>query len=550
MTGGTAAQAAIARNILREMGNRLAGGPFQVFGSTLKLQVAESVRCPDAFVVNGPIDLRATLAHDPVVVFEVPGETTPATDCFASNRDYAATASIRRYVMLEPDRIGATVFAREPDGWLGRLLGEDDTLALPEIGTSLPLAALYAGLDLPRRPAGRLCPISIIVSRLGEAIERGLSFRYGGFVMARQTALRRPAAPARVKPPAEAIEADAEEQPAAAPASFVAALDVGYSNLKLLAGERGGTPVATVLPAGAGPASAMPLHPQTTPGRGMRIGQDGLAVQVDGAAWAAGVEPSRLQNWERELHPDYPATAGFRALVHAALLAAGHPRIDTLVTGLPVSQWLDPAQREALQNRLTGPHAVTPARNVEVVEVQVLPQPAGAYFDFAASEPDSVAEARVLVVDAGFFSVDWVLFDEGAMRGTNSGTSTAAVSLVLEAAADLIRRDHGSRIDRDLLERAVRNGTQAVPLFGRPVELAPYLTEAAKQTAPVALTAVRQTLRGERREVDLVLLAGGGAATYAEATRHTFPRARVAVPDNPVLANVRGFWLQANRPPE
>ncbi len=547
--GGTAAQAAIARNILREMGNRLAGGPFQVFGSPLKLQVAESVRSPDAFVVGGPIDPRATLAHDPVVVFEVPGDR-PAADCFASNRDYAETPSIRRYVMLEADRIGATVFAREPGGWLGRLLDEGDTLDLPEIGASLPLAALYAGLDLPRPPGGRGCPISIIVSRLGEAIERGLSFRYGGFVMARQTTLRRPAAPARIKQSAaEEIEAEVEEQPAATPASFVAALDVGYSNLKLLAGERGGTPVATVLPAGAGPASAMPLHPQTISGSGARIGQDGLAVQVDGAAWAAGVEPSRLQNWERELHPDYPATAGFRALVHAALLAAGHARINTLVTGLPVSQWLDPAQREALQNRLTGSHAVTPARDVEVVEVQVLPQPAGAYFDFAASEPDSVAEARVLVVDAGFFSVDWVLFDEGAMRGTNSGTSTAAVSLVLETAADLIRRDHGSRIDRDLLERAVRNGTKAVPLFGRPVELAPYLTEAAKQTAPVALTAVRQTLRGERREVDLVLLAGGGAATYAEATRHTFPRARVAVPDNPVLANVRGFWLQANRPP-
>jgi hypothetical protein len=47
--------------------------------------------------------------------------------------------------------------------------------------------------------------------------------------------------------------------------------------------------------------------------------------------------------------------------------------------------------------------------------------------------------------------------------------------------------------------------------------------------------------------VDLVLLTGGGAATYAEATRATYPRARVVVADEPVLANVRGFWLQANQ---
>jgi len=302
-----------------------------------------------------------------------------------------------------------------------------------------------------------------------------------------------------------------------------------------------------VLPAGAGPATAMPLHPQTTPGRATRSGEDGLAVEVDGAAWAAGVEPSRLQNWERELRPDYPATADYRALVYAALLVAGRERIDMLVTGLPVTQWLDPAQREALQARLTGTHAVTPARSVAVAEVQVLPQPAGAFFDFRATEPDAVAQARVLVVDAGFFSVDWVLFDESAMRAANSGTSTAAMSMVLEAAADLIRHDHGSRIERDLLERAVRTGTPSLPLFGRPVELAPYLTEAAKQTTHVAMTAIRQTLRGERREVDLVLLTGGGAATYAGATRATYPRARVVVADEPVLANVRGFWLQANQ---
>ena len=363
--------------------------------------------------------------------------------------------------------------------------------------------------------------------------------------MARRTVVRRPVAQARKKPPERARD----EQPVAAAAPFVAALDVGYSNLKLLAGERGTAPAATVLPAGAGPATAMPLHPRSVAGGGARGGLDGLAVLVEGAAWAAGVEPSRLQNWERELHPDYPATTGYRALVHAALLAAGRERIDTLVTGLPVSQWLDLAQREALQTRLTGTHQITPARSVEVAAVQVLPQPAGAYLDFEAREPDVVAQSRVLVVDAGFFSVDWVLYDEGAMRAANSGTTTAAMSLVLEAAADLIRRDHGSRIERDLLERALRTGTAAVPLFGRPVALAPYLAEAATQTAHVALTAIRQTLRGERREVDLVLLAGGGAATYAEATRQAFPRARVAVPAEPVLANVRGFWLQADQPP-
>ncbi len=152
MTGGTVAHAAIARNILRELGNRLAGAPCQVFGSDLKVQTVWSVRYPDAFVVCGPVDPRATVVHEPVVVFEVLSASTASTDLVLKNREYEAVPSIRRYVMLEQDRIGATVFAREPGGWLGRLLGANDTLALPEIGASLPLAALYAGLDFSSPP--------------------------------------------------------------------------------------------------------------------------------------------------------------------------------------------------------------------------------------------------------------------------------------------------------------------------------------------------------------------------------------------------------------
>jgi len=51
-------------------------------------------------------------------------------------------------VMLEQDRVAATVFSRQEGGWIGHLVGEGETLHLPEIGLELPLAELYEGLDL------------------------------------------------------------------------------------------------------------------------------------------------------------------------------------------------------------------------------------------------------------------------------------------------------------------------------------------------------------------------------------------------------------------
>lgn len=321
---------------------------------------------------------------------------------------------------------------------------------------------------------------------------------------------------------------------------FIVGLDIGYSNLKMLSGVPGAPPAAAVLPAGAGPVAAMPDRFGRKPG-----GADGfLAVSVDGEAWAAGVEPSRLQNWERELHPDYPGTQSYRALFYAALALTGRAEIDHLVTGLPVSQYVNQQRRAALKALLEGDHAVAARRRVRVKRVVVLPQPAGAYLDAVQKVDDPAAfdDARTLVIDPGFFSVDWVLIDGGEIRTANSGSSTNAMSVLLEAAGELIMAERGGHIGRDLLEKAVRAGQRTLSLFGRPVDLTRYVAQAAKRTAPVALTALRQSLRGESREVDIVVLAGGGAATYAEATREVFPKARLIVPSEPVLANVRGFW--------
>lgn len=149
MTGGTAAHSAIQRNLAISIGGRLRGTPCQFHGSDLKVQVAGSIRYPDGLVVCMPLPPGATLVHDPVVIFEVLSDSTAVTDRIVKNREYEATPSVRRYVMLEQDRVAATVFVRDGADWVGHLLtGEAAVLALPEIGLSPPLAELYEGVEL------------------------------------------------------------------------------------------------------------------------------------------------------------------------------------------------------------------------------------------------------------------------------------------------------------------------------------------------------------------------------------------------------------------
>jgi len=147
MTGGTFAHAAIQRNLAIALGSRLRGKPCQFVGSDLKFQVAEAhIRYPDGMVLCSPIDRAATVVLEPVVVFEVLSPSTTRSDRLVKAREYQATPSVERYVMLEQDSVGATVYARSRDSWTHEILIADSVLALPEIGIELPLAELYEGL--------------------------------------------------------------------------------------------------------------------------------------------------------------------------------------------------------------------------------------------------------------------------------------------------------------------------------------------------------------------------------------------------------------------
>ena len=147
MTGGTSEHAAIQRNLITALTNRLRGKLCQAYGSELKIAVAGSIRYPDAFVVCSPIRRGSTVVTDPVVVFEVLSPSTASIDSIVKNQEYRDTRSIQRYVMLEQDQQGAIVFGRAGDDWVGHVVAGDVALAMPEIGVELPLAELYEGVS-------------------------------------------------------------------------------------------------------------------------------------------------------------------------------------------------------------------------------------------------------------------------------------------------------------------------------------------------------------------------------------------------------------------
>ena len=153
MVGGSLAHAAIQRNLALALGSRLRGKPCQFFGSDLKIQAAEnSSRYPDGMVICSGLDPALKIVRNPVVIFEVLSPSTAAADRIVKAREYQATPSVQRYVMLEQERVGATVLVRSQDGWSALILKDDDTLEMPEIGLAIPLAEFYEGLTFEDHP--------------------------------------------------------------------------------------------------------------------------------------------------------------------------------------------------------------------------------------------------------------------------------------------------------------------------------------------------------------------------------------------------------------
>ena len=156
MVGGTQAHELIAANIVIALGIRLRGGPYLVFGSGMKIDVAGSIRYPDAIVARGPAQQNEMLLADPLIVFEVESRSTAFIDQTVKNPEYEATPSIVRYVMLSQSAVCATVFARVDGAWTGSLVTDPaKPLAMPEIGAEVPLGEFYEGIALTQPGAGQ-----------------------------------------------------------------------------------------------------------------------------------------------------------------------------------------------------------------------------------------------------------------------------------------------------------------------------------------------------------------------------------------------------------
>ena len=148
MTGGSAAHATITMNLALALRQALRGTGCRAFVNNLKVIASGTVRYPDVAVTCNPINDRADILPEPVVVVEVISPSTERIDRGRKKSDYFGAASVRHYALVEQNERRITLHNRIETGWIDEVVTGDGVLKLTAIGVELSLDAVYEDTEL------------------------------------------------------------------------------------------------------------------------------------------------------------------------------------------------------------------------------------------------------------------------------------------------------------------------------------------------------------------------------------------------------------------
>ena len=148
MAGGTLDHNRIAINTTTALNLALRKKPCMVFGSDLKVQLADSYVYPDAFVICGDVefaDNRKDIVKNPCLLVEVLSDSTEQYDRSGKFEQCRKLPSFREYILISQNKPGVEVFFRQDDKhWLMTVTNDmEDTIHLQSLDITLTMREIY-----------------------------------------------------------------------------------------------------------------------------------------------------------------------------------------------------------------------------------------------------------------------------------------------------------------------------------------------------------------------------------------------------------------------
>jgi plasmid segregation protein ParM len=309
-------------------------------------------------------------------------------------------------------------------------------------------------------------------------------------------------------------------------------IDVGYGHTKVVAEG-----VPGIFPSLVGPARTIDLSfgGKETPGDEVEWEGEKLFVGNKAFHHSDMIYFLRSREWVQNKI--------YAALIISALKRAGVGSGDEaiIVTGLPVEYMGDRVLAEDMVKRVCDSMGVT------IVELKVLPQPVGSFFDilldqFGMPNSKNPVLKRMGFIDIGYNTTDFILIgncEENIERAAGSTSKGAhdAYSLVQRELKNDFRRNEVSIKDA---EEAVR--TRFFKSGGVNHDVTPLVHKVLSQIGTSICNLIASKW-GPEGEIDKVWLTGGGCALLRQYIMGIAPITEMI--QGPQIANARGYHKRA-----
>jgi plasmid segregation protein ParM len=251
---------------------------------------------------------------------------------------------------------------------------------------------------------------------------------------------------------------------------------------------------------------------------------------------------------------DWIRSDDYAALLYAALteLTTSFHLSVNLVTGLPVRFYEQ--DRDYLKLRLMATHRIhregRQPQTIHINRIKVLPQNIGTYLAVALDDRGRQAvdtefiTREVGVIDIGSFTTNFSKMRKFTELNQES-TSIQAGGWKL---ADQVRQQLDQHYpDMDLKDHQLMQAiiTGQAPYYETAADISEIVNGAAANLETAIMREARR-LWGRGASLHTILITGGGALLIGERIKRHFRHARLV--EDPIFANVRGYWRLAQVP--
>jgi plasmid segregation protein ParM len=300
--------------------------------------------------------------------------------------------------------------------------------------------------------------------------------------------------------------------------------------------------------------SIAPQSRSSTLSGGVFTNGDCIEVIVDGAKLIVGKDSIAEANsaTTRIVDKEFCLSNVYLALLRGSLSYMKQPKIDLLVLGLPLTTYQ--SHRDALREKMTGGHKIfNPNRatnpsapefmSVEVAAVRVVPQPVGAFFNYSIPRGiyDEMNQQRNLVLDIGFGTFDWFVADGNTPIKSRCDANQSGISSVINAVADSLGDVKNNFEIMNRIDKALRTKS-SFRCDGKEVDLMGNHWKYAENAIRESITSMLSGI-GNIRDIDNILVTGGGADLFFEELQKAIPGHQLIKDDEPIFSNVKGFQM-------